>query len=296
MSLQGTETHANLKAAFAGESQANRRYLYFAKVADVEGYPDIGGLFRDTAEAETGHAHGHLDYLKRVGDPATGLSAFAYTGVDSASMVRSQTAINAQATINGIPVESASNKLEGVADGLTLTLSQVTTAAVEVTVAPDTAAVQKSIETFVSAFNDVANYIRDQTKYNPDTKVGGTLQGDRLVTSLQSQLRDIVNQGSTASSTFERLTDIGVSFTSTGRSSTRSRRICFRAPGSMTMCQRMPVRPEIIGACVAISGISSSRLRRPARSDPMIPKGPVASGTRAGNRSCAMTFIHAPPL
>jgi rubrerythrin len=69
--LKGTKTHQNLKEAFAGESQANRRYLYFAKTADIEGYTDVGGLFRDTAEAETGHAHGHLDFLKRVGDPAT---------------------------------------------------------------------------------------------------------------------------------------------------------------------------------------------------------------------------------
>lgn len=68
----GSKTHENLKAAFAGESQANRRYLYFAKVADVEGYPDVAGLFKDTADGETGHAHGHLDYLKQVGDPATG--------------------------------------------------------------------------------------------------------------------------------------------------------------------------------------------------------------------------------
>jgi len=72
-SLKGTKTHENLMAAFAGESQANRRYLYFAKQADVEGNPDVAGLFRDTAEGETGHAHGHLDYLKSVGDPATGL-------------------------------------------------------------------------------------------------------------------------------------------------------------------------------------------------------------------------------
>jgi rubrerythrin len=71
--LKGSKTHENLKAAFAGESQANRRYLYFSKQADVEGYPDVAGLFRDTAEGETGHAHGHLDYLKAVGDPATGL-------------------------------------------------------------------------------------------------------------------------------------------------------------------------------------------------------------------------------
>ena len=70
--LKGTKTHQNLKEAFAGESQANRRYLYFAKQADVEGHPDLAGLFRDTAEGETGHAHGHLDFLRQVGDPATG--------------------------------------------------------------------------------------------------------------------------------------------------------------------------------------------------------------------------------
>lgn len=71
--LSGTKTHQNLKDAFAGESQANRRYLYFAKVADVEGYQEVASNFRETAEGETGHAHGHLDYLKQVGDPATGL-------------------------------------------------------------------------------------------------------------------------------------------------------------------------------------------------------------------------------
>ena len=71
--LNGTKTHQNLKDAFAGESQANRRYLYFAKQADVEGYPEVASNFRETAEGETGHAHGHLDYIKEVGDPATGL-------------------------------------------------------------------------------------------------------------------------------------------------------------------------------------------------------------------------------
>ena len=73
MDLNGSKTFQNLKDAFAGESMANRRYLYFARQADVEGQPDIAGLFRDTAEGETGHAHGHLDYLRKVGDPATGL-------------------------------------------------------------------------------------------------------------------------------------------------------------------------------------------------------------------------------
>jgi rubrerythrin len=70
--LKGSKTHENLKEAFAGESQANRRYLWFAQKADVEGYPDVAMLFRSVAEGETGHAHGHLDFLAEVGDPATG--------------------------------------------------------------------------------------------------------------------------------------------------------------------------------------------------------------------------------
>ena len=72
MSLSGSKTEENLKAAFAGESPANRRYLYFAQKADVEGYNDVSAVFRSTAEGETGHAHGHLEYLEEVGDPATG--------------------------------------------------------------------------------------------------------------------------------------------------------------------------------------------------------------------------------
>ncbi len=73
MELKGTKTEQSLKEAFAGESQANRRYLYFASKADVEGYNDVAAVFRSTAEGETGHAHGHLEYLEAVGDPATGL-------------------------------------------------------------------------------------------------------------------------------------------------------------------------------------------------------------------------------
>ena len=66
MKLKGTKTHENLKAAFAGESQANRRYLYFAAKADVEGQNDVSALFRSTAEGETGHAHGHLEYRLKI--------------------------------------------------------------------------------------------------------------------------------------------------------------------------------------------------------------------------------------
>ena len=70
--LKNSKTEENLKAAFAGESQANRRYLYFAQKADVEGQNEVSTLFRSTAEGETGHAFGHLEYLEETGDPATG--------------------------------------------------------------------------------------------------------------------------------------------------------------------------------------------------------------------------------
>src|SRR6056300_1450703 len=74
MSLKGSKTEQNLKDAFSGESQANRRYLYFAQKADIEGYNDVATVFRSTAEGETGHAHGHLEFLEATGDPATGLA------------------------------------------------------------------------------------------------------------------------------------------------------------------------------------------------------------------------------
>src|SRR5207237_8574142 len=78
--LADSKTHENQKHTSGAESQASRRYVYFARRADIEGYPEIGGLFRDTAEAETGHAFGHLDFLKEVGDPATG---FPIGGTDA---------------------------------------------------------------------------------------------------------------------------------------------------------------------------------------------------------------------
>ena len=90
MSLKGTKTQKNLQDAFAGESQANRRYLYFAQKADVEGYNDVAAVFRSTAEGETGHAHGHLEYLEETGDPATGLP-FGETRQNLASAIAGET-------------------------------------------------------------------------------------------------------------------------------------------------------------------------------------------------------------
>jgi len=90
MQIKGSQTEANLKAAFAGESQANRRYLYFAAKADVEGQNDVAAVFRSTAEGETGHAHGHLEYLESCGDPATGLP-FGATRANLATAIAGET-------------------------------------------------------------------------------------------------------------------------------------------------------------------------------------------------------------
>jgi rubrerythrin len=70
--IRDTRTYDNLKEAFARESQASHRYLYFAQQADIEGYPELAALFRSVADGETGHAFGHLDFLAEVGDSPTG--------------------------------------------------------------------------------------------------------------------------------------------------------------------------------------------------------------------------------
>ncbi|MDH5340336.1 MAG: flagellar filament capping protein FliD [Rubrivivax sp.] len=150
------------------------------------------------------------------GVPGDGLSALAFSAVGATQMARSQTAANATAQINGIDISSASNTLDGVVEGLTLTLRQVTTAPVEVTVGADTDAVRTAIETFVKSFNDVASYIGTQTKYDAASRKGGTLQGDRMVTSLQSQLRNTITQSSTASGVFGSLSEIGIGFKDDG--------------------------------------------------------------------------------
>ena len=90
MTLKGSRTEENLKAAFATEAQANRRYLYFAQKADVEGMSDVASVFRSTAEGETGHAHGHLEYLEACGDPSTGLP-FGATASNLRSAIASET-------------------------------------------------------------------------------------------------------------------------------------------------------------------------------------------------------------
>ena len=151
------------------------------------------------------------------GNPATGLSALAFDATDAGSpMLRTASAGNAELTVNGIALSSASNTLSNVVDGLTLSLQKTTTGDVDVNVAADTASVKGALTGFVEAFNTLASFIRSQTAYNADNKTSGALQGDQATLALQSQLRAVLNEGSSASATWSRLSEIGLALKSDG--------------------------------------------------------------------------------
>lgn len=125
-------------------------------------------------------------------------------------MSQTVSARNAQATINGLPISSASNTLDGTVTGLNLTLKKVTTSPVDVMVAKDASSMRTAVDDFVKAYNALNTYITEQTKYDPNTKVAGKLQGDSAVRSLQSQLRTLIQASSGAAASLSRLSSAGI--------------------------------------------------------------------------------------
>lgn len=117
---------------------------------------------------------------------------------------------NAKASINGIAVESATNTFTDTIPGLSFTASQVTTAPVDVTVSADTAAMKKSIQDFVTAYNAVNDLLSASTKYDEATKKAGALQGDSTTVGLQNALRSVMGATATGAGAFQRLADIGI--------------------------------------------------------------------------------------
>lgn len=143
---------------------------------------------------------------------AAGLSALSYdTTLASRQMARTQTAANAAATFNGLPVSSASNTLTNIVEGVTLKLVGVTADAVDVGIVQDKESLKKAVQSFADGYNALAKLIADQTKYDAATKSGGPLQGDSSAVGIQRQLRLIAGSNSAASTTFTRLSDIGLS-------------------------------------------------------------------------------------
>ena len=160
------------------------------------------------------------------GVASTGLSALAFDATDAGSpMLRTASAGNAELTVNGITLSSASNTLTNVVDGLTLSLQKTTTSDVDITVAPDTASVKTALTGLVEAFNTLASFLRSQTAYNADSKTGGALQGDQATLALQSQLRSVLNESSSGSATWSRLSEIGLALKSDGTLETNASKL-----------------------------------------------------------------------
>lgn len=161
------------------------------------------------------------------GDTLAGLSVLAFdrTAGGQSPMSLNQAARNAAATINGIQVSSASNTLDNVAEGLTLSLTSRSAAPVTISVTQDTDAVKAGIDAFVKAFNGIATYLKSQTRYDAGSKVAGPLQADRTAISLQGRLRAVLNQASNASQKYSRLSDVGIVMKADGTLETKSSRL-----------------------------------------------------------------------
>jgi flagellar hook-associated protein 2 len=146
-----------------------------------------------------------------------GGAAFTYDATDGSSpMTRTQTAADAKAFVNGLEINSATNNLSDVIQGLTLNLNKVTTDAVQINVAQDNTTMKASIQSFVTAYNSLASTLQTQTKYDDSTKTAGTLQGDSTAVALQRQLRSMVSAPSDASSVFSSLSQVGVELQADG--------------------------------------------------------------------------------
>ena len=167
-------------------------------------------LRSDDTGAENGFRLAVADDDGGAIDDGLGLSRFAYDpAAGSTGLESRQAAANAAARINGIEVESASNELSGVVEGLTLSLRREGATAM-VSVNPDRDAVKTAIQDFATAYNALTSAIATQTKYDAASKTGGPLQGDSAATGLQRQLRSLLGAGSQASATFQRLSDVGL--------------------------------------------------------------------------------------
>jgi flagellar hook-associated protein 2 len=164
---------------------------------------------RETGEAN-GFRIGVADDDGNGGD-AAGLSMLAFDPVGGTSqMTQAQAAANAALTINNIPVNSASNTLTDVLDGLTVRVSRLTQGPVDLGVSRDTETIKKTITGFADAYNGLVRLMREQTDYNESSKTAGALQGDRTAVSLLYKLRSMVGGSTGAATAFTRLADVGL--------------------------------------------------------------------------------------
>lgn len=175
---------------------------------------DTSGSRLSIRSTSTGEANGFRITVSDVdgdNENAAGLSHLAFDpSSNQVQMRQAQAASNARATINNVPVSSATDTLNDVMDGLSIKLGQVTTAGVDITVNRDTASMKDKVTAFANAYNDLVKLVRQQTSVGSDPGSNGTLQGDSSATALARQLRQLAGGSSGASGVFARLTDIGL--------------------------------------------------------------------------------------
>lgn len=167
---------------------------------------------------ETGEANGfRISVADDDGNntDASGLSRLAFDLGNTNGMAQNQAGQNALATVNGLSISSASNKLTDTLPNMTINLLQETTNAVELDVSTDTEAIQKNVQTFIDAYNELASNLKSATRYDSATQKAGVLQGDATAVRLQSALRSMMGS-TTASSPFTRLSEVGLEIQTDG--------------------------------------------------------------------------------
>ncbi len=207
-SLESIRTKIN--AANAGVTASIVKDASGARLAIQSTTTGIANAIRISATADTA-----LPVLPT--DPPS-LASLGYDPGAPAASKLTQTVEpkNAQATVNGLAVTSATNTFADAIEGVTLNVAKVTTAAVQIQVGPSNDAFKKAINDFVKSYNDINTYLTAQTKYDPTTKTAATLQGDGATLSLQRQLRSAVTSPSGASSVFQTLSDLGIQVQAAG--------------------------------------------------------------------------------
>lgn len=196
---------AKINAANAGVTASIVKDASGARLAIQSTATGVANAIRISATADTA-----LPLLPT--DPPS-LASLAYDpGAPAASkLIQTVEPKNAQATINGLAVTSTTNTFTDAIEGVSLNVAKVTTSAAQIQVGPSNDTFKKAINDFVKAYNDINTYLSAQTKYDPDTKTAATLQGDGTTLSLQRQLRSAITLPSGASSTFQTLSDLGIS-------------------------------------------------------------------------------------
>lgn len=225
---------------------------------------------------DTGQALGYqVSATDSDGTDGKDLGRLAFTSLAGSGQSLTQAGANAVAKVNGVTVQSASNTVKDALPGITLNLLKPTTGAADIAVNNDKESMRKSVQGFVDAYNALADMLASSTKYDPDTKVKGSLQGDSTAVGLQRALRSMI-RSETPGGAFVRLSDVGIEIKADGKMSINSTKLdaALDSPAEMT---------RLFGAASSDATLKGFGLKLDAFAD-----GLVASGGTLGTRTASL--------